>query len=127
MTELLCDTDVLVDYLREEPQAVQYLESLQNPPFVSAITIAELYAGVRDGNERTILDQFVSAFRVIEVDEEIAVKGGLFRRDFLKSHNLGLADAIIAASAVVKQAQLVTLNLKDFPMLGNVLSPYRKT
>lgn len=126
MSELLCDTDVLIDYLRDVPQAVEYLESLQHPPFVSAITVAELYAGVRDGDERTILDQFISAFRIIEVDEEIAVKGGLFRREFLKSHSIGLADAIIAASAVVRQIQLVTLNVKHFPMLADVLTPYGK-
>jgi predicted nucleic acid-binding protein len=123
---LLIDTDVLIDYLRDRAEAVAYLESLTEPLLISAITVAELYAGVREGAERTKLDEFIRAFEVVEVDREISVKGGLYRRDFVKSHNVGLADALIAATAEVRQAKLVTLNSKHFPMLNDVVAPYRK-
>jgi predicted nucleic acid-binding protein len=123
---LLIDTDVLIDYLRDHADAVVYLESIAEQVFISAITVAELYAGVREGEERTALDSFVKAFEIVLVDEAIAVKGGLYRRDYRKSHNVGLADAIIAASAEAKSAILVTLNSKHFPMLTNVIVPYRK-
>ena len=123
---LLIDTDVLIDYLRDQPEAVTYLESLSESLLISAITGAELYAGVRDGAERVALDNFIQAFEVIPVDEEIAIEGGLYRRGYGKSHNTGLADAIIAASAEAKNAILVTLNNKHFPMLTNVIVPYRK-
>ena len=43
-----------------------------------------------------------------------------------KSHNTGLADAIIAASAEIRQAHLVTFNRKHFPMLTNLIVPYPK-
>src|SRR5689334_2644119 len=98
-TRLLIDTDVLIDYLRGQPDAVGYLDGLTDPILISVITVAELYAGVREGDERTRLDQFVQAFQVVPVDAGIAQKGGLFRRDDLKSHNVGLADALIAATA----------------------------
>lgn len=39
---LLIDTDVLIDYLRGQPDAVAYIESLINPILISAITVAEL-------------------------------------------------------------------------------------
>ena len=55
-----------------------------------------------------------------------AVRGGLFRRDYGKSHGVGLADALIAATAELAQATLVTLNAKHFPMLPTVLVPYQK-
>jgi predicted nucleic acid-binding protein len=42
----LIDTDVLIDYLRDETAAVSYLESLPPPLLISAISVAELYAGV---------------------------------------------------------------------------------
>ena len=74
----------------------------------------------------TRLDQFVRAFQIVPVDPGIAQKGGLFRRDYLKSHNVALADALIAATADSLQATLVTLNQKHFPMLGSVFVPYRK-
>jgi predicted nucleic acid-binding protein len=125
--KLLIDTDVLIDYLRGQSESVQYLENLTDFLLVSAITIAELYAGVREGKERKALDQFVRVFEVVPVSYEIAVKGGLYRRDYFKSHNVGLADAIIAATSEIKNASLVTLNQKHFPMLVNVIVPYRKS
>jgi predicted nucleic acid-binding protein len=125
--KLLIDTDVLIDYLRGQSESVQYLENLTDFLLVSAITIAELYAGVREGKERKALDEFVRVFEVVPVSYEIAVKGGLYRRDYFKSHNVGLADAIIAATSEIKNASLVTLNQKHFSMLVNVIVPYRKS
>ena len=90
------------------------------------MTVAELYAGVRDGSERARLDSLAAGLDIEHVDQAIAVRGGLFRRDFGKSHNVGLADALIAATAELRQAALVTLNRKHFPMLRDVRQPYQK-
>ena len=124
---LLIDTDVIIDYLRGQADAVSYIEALTNPLLISAVTVAELYSGVREGDERNTLDRFISAFGSVQVDEAIAVKGGLYRRDYRKSHNVGLADALIAATAEARGATLVTLNKKHFPMLASVTVPYTKT
>src|SRR5262245_13209031 len=99
---LLIDTDVLIDYLRGRTEAVEYIDTLGGPLFLSVITVAELYAGVRDGAERAKLDTFVSAFGIIPVDPDIATTGGLYRRDYGKSHGTGLADALIAATATLR-------------------------
>lgn len=123
---LLIDTDVLIDYLRGQASAIGYIESLSAQIYISSITVAELYAGVREGRERKVLERFLSIFWVVPIDQNIAEKGGLYRRDFFKSHNVGLADAIIAATAEVKGATLVTLNAKHFPMISNLMSPYAK-
>lgn len=121
---LLLDTDILIDYLRDRPEAVAYIDNLNEDLCISVITAAELYAGVREGAERAKLDTFLLAFLVIPIDAEIAVRGGLLRRDFGKSHGTGLADALIAATALVRQLRLVGLNRKHFPMLPDMLSPY---
>lgn len=126
MADFLIDTDVLIDYLRDQPESVEYLEKLSLPLSVSAVTVAELYAGVRDGRERLALDQFVRSFRIVAIDEEISVRAGILRRDYGKSHGTGLADAIIAATAETQQARLVTLNGKHFPMLKEIVIPYTK-
>ena len=124
---LLFDTDVLVDYLRGQRDATSYMEALTDRLFISAITAAELYAGVREGDERQALDTFVTVFEWLPVNEEIARIGGLLRRDFRKSHNVGLADALIAATAQSCRATLVTLNRKHYPMLSSVLVPSTKS
>ena len=124
---LLIDTDVLIDFLRGQADAVAYLEGLTEPLLMSVVTMAELYSGVREGNERKALDIFITVFEFAPIDEGIARNGGLFRRDYRKSHNIGLADALIAATAEVRGATLVTLNRKHFPMLSRVIVPYKKT
>jgi predicted nucleic acid-binding protein len=123
---LLIDTDVLIDYLRGRAEAISYLESLTEPLLISAMTVAELHAGVREGAERIALEQFLSVFNVIPVDYAIAATGGLIRRDYGKSHGVGLADAIIASTAEFRNAELVTLNKKHFPTLSNIVTPYHK-
>jgi predicted nucleic acid-binding protein len=123
---LLVDTDVLIDYLTAREEAVAFLESQLLPMLISSITVAELYAGVREGKERVILDDFIEAFEVVPLTTDIAQKGGLYRRDYGKSHGVGLADSIIAATAESKNITLVTLNQKYFPMITNLLVPYRK-
>jgi predicted nucleic acid-binding protein len=126
-TELLViDTDVLIDYLRDQPQAVAFLEGSDRPLAVSVVSIAELYVGVREGAERQRLDVFVSAFEVLALGQEAAVQAGLFRRQYGRSHGTGLADALIAAIVQTAGATLATLNRRHFPMLANVVVPYTK-
>lgn len=125
----LIDTDVLVDLLRGLPAAMNFLEAVMTTSggtFITPITIAELYAGVKEGKERGILDRFILEFQITLLDEKIAQKGGLYRRDFGKSHHVGLADALIAATADHYDLTLATLNKKHYPMLKAIHIPYRK-
>ncbi len=124
---LVIDTDVAIDYLRGQPDATAYFKSITGDrALMSMVTVAGLYAGVREGVERTMLEQFLLSFELVPANEAIAVQGGLFRRDYKRSHQMGLADALIAATAVSVGATLVTLNDKHFPMVADLLVPYRK-
>jgi predicted nucleic acid-binding protein len=124
---LVFDSDVLIDYLRDHESATEFLEGCSQPLALTAISVAELYVGVRDGEERSRLDDFIAAFETLPVDAPIAVQAGLWRRHYGRSHGTGLADALIAASVSAAQATLVTLNRKHFPMLANVIVPYTKS
>lgn len=122
----LIDTDVLVEYLRGREKAVRFLEALDGPLCVSAITVAELYSGVKGQEEHASLERFLQAFEVIEVDSELARRGGLCRRDHHPRYGTGLADALVAVSAEAAEAVLVTFNRRHFPMVRNLLVPYRR-
>lgn len=123
---MLVDTDILIDYLREVPAAVEFVEANIDRISVSVISIAELYQGVRDGEEREALDDFLSVLTDLDLNFETAKTAGLFRRQFKRSHNPGLADCLIAATAQARQLPLKTLNKKHFPMLEDVEVPYHK-
>lgn len=123
---LLLDTDLLIDYLRGQADAVSFLRQSSQTLQVSSVTVAELYVGVREGHEREVLDRFISLLEVMDINTAIAVQAGLWRRNYGKSHGTGLMDALIAATAHHNGSTLVTLNTKHFPMLETALTPYRK-
>ena len=123
---ILVDTEVFVDFFRGRSEAVAFVNSCEARIILSSIVVAELYAGVRGDAERAALDDFVSLFRVVPVNAEIAKAGGLYRRDYGKSHGVGLADAILAATAEAEKAELKTLNTKHYPMLKGLKPAYTK-
>jgi predicted nucleic acid-binding protein len=123
---LLLDTDVLVEYLRGRAEAIEYLESLEHDLFVSVVSVAELFAGVRGGEEERSLEQFLLAFTTLPVTEGVARLGGLYRRNFGPSHGTDLSDALIAATAEESGADLVTFNRRHFPMVQRITTPYER-
>ena len=123
---LLLDTDVLVEYLRGRREAADYLEGLTADLYVSVVTIAELFVGVRGEDEERSLEGFLLAFTALPVTERVARLGGLYRRDYGPSDGTGLADALIAATAEENGLGLVTFNRRHFPMVSRVATPYER-
>lgn len=121
---LLLDTDVLIEYLRGRSKAIEYLEGLTSDLCISVISVAELFAGVKGDAEDQSLKQFLLAFAVLPVTENVARLGGLYRRDYKSSHGTGLADALIAATAEENGIDLVTLNRRHFPIVSRITVPY---
>lgn len=123
---LLLDTDVLIDFLRGYDKAVDFVAANSHRIILSSIVVAELYAGVKGAAELTALDNFISLFTVIPVTSEIARAGGLYRRDYAKSHGVGLADAIISATCESEDAEIKTLNVKHYSMIKGLKPAYKK-
>ncbi len=124
MAALLIDTDILADYLRGRADAVSFVDGLVDAPALSVLTVAELFAGIREGPERQHLEAMLDECDLIQVDAAIAREGGLLRRRYHPSHGVGIVDAIIAATALAHGLRLVTRNRKHFPMLPDLVVPY---
>ena len=125
----LVDTDVLIDFLRGREQAVSFVSLESDRIILSSIVVAELYAGVWGGKgdtEQSTLERFLSLFRIVHVTVAIARLGGLYKRDYGRSHGIGLADAVVAATATLENAELKTLNVKHYPMFNAIQPAYRK-
>ena len=123
---ILPDTDVLVDFLRGHSKAVAFVNAHHARIILSAIVVAELYAGVKGDAEAATLQSFVALFRVVPVTAEIARVAGLYKRDYGRSHGVGLADAVLAATAQAENAELKTLNTRHYPMLKGLRPAYAK-
>ena len=126
MQSLLFDTDVIIDHLRGYQPATHYLlEKKSNSLFVSAITVSELFSGIKTTEEQNNAESILQLLQTIPVDHEIAVIGGRFRKEYKNSHGTGLMDALIAATALHHEATLITLNTRHFPMVKTI-KPYDK-
>jgi len=122
---ILVDTNIIIDHLRGKNGATEYLEDLENSEVAfSVVTEAELISGEEcsDPDKRTLVLQLLNSWEKTEVDNEIAVKAGDLRRE----KAIGIADSIIAATALKIDARLATQNRSDFqPVEGlEVRSPY---
>jgi predicted nucleic acid-binding protein len=124
--KLVLDTDVVIDYLRGQPDAVLFFKNNSDRSILSAIVVAELYAGVRGDSEEQMLDKLLSIHPIIPVTTEIAKAGGLLRRKFGKSHGVDVADAILAATTQAAEAELATLNVRHYPMFPGLRPAYAK-
>jgi len=92
--------------------------------FESGVSGVELLSSARPGEEQ-ILQDFLDAFNRIGLDDSIAEAAGRYVSLYRKSHGINTADAIIAASTLVRGAVLYTLNEKHFPMSDiTVIKPY---
>ncbi len=121
---LLLDTCILIDYSKNYSGAVSYLDSLQKPPAISALTVTEILTGIRNKREKELFLTLFNLWEVFPVTHEIAELAGSYRQMYYKSHRIGVVDAIIAATAERNIAQIASLNIKDFPMIKNLCRPY---
>ncbi|MBI3820805.1 MAG: type II toxin-antitoxin system VapC family toxin [Planctomycetes bacterium] len=124
--QLLVDTDIIVDYLRGHEGAAAYLENTAGHLSVSAVTVAELFVGTNSDRDIESLEGLLSLFVEIPVDRRIARQAGLFRREYKDSHGIGIADALIAATARIYQLELATFNVRHFPMFRHLKAPYSR-
>ncbi len=123
----LIDSDVVIDHLRGIAPAKEFLLDCftsEEPLHLSVITHAELWAGLRPGEETGLRD-LLSRFQAVAVTQSAAEEAGRYRREFGRSHGVELPDALIAATAKLTGATLYTTNLRHYPMRDiTVRRPY---
>jgi predicted nucleic acid-binding protein len=91
---------------------------------VSVVTNAEIVGGMRSPERREVT-LLLNSLRPLPVTDMIAHRAGELRRRYRRSHcAIGLVDYLIAATALVHGLELVTLNIKHFPMFAELEPPF---
>ena len=123
---ILIDTNIFVDFLRNFPPALQLFSSFAGREDVvfSAITETELITGTanKDPKIREILVHFLRRWTKISLGNPVAAFAG----DLCRDYGLSIPDAIIAATALAHDAELITRNVKDFQRVPElkIRAPY---
>jgi predicted nucleic acid-binding protein len=122
----LLDTSVIIDALNNKRNRRDLLLNLLRQGHLLAccpINVAEVYAGLRP-KEETATEEFLRTLEYYHVTWPVARMAGLLKRDHhRKGIMLTIADATIAAVAIVHELTLLTDNVKDFPMKELALYP----
>ena len=116
----LLDTDIAIDFLRKREYARLLLEHWAGEGLlaISALTHLEIYQGMRSGEEEAT-DAFLDGLVTIVVDVPIARRAGVMLRElWSKGTTIGIADAIIAATALHLGTPLITNNVGHYPFPG---------
>ena len=123
----LVDTTVAVDHLRGAPAATDLLAGLISDGetlVASEVTRFELLAGTRRA-ELEALEAFFSSLAWAPIDEEISRTAGTLAQRHRRSHSgIDDADYLIAATAMVLEADLLTTSVRHFPMIKGLRTPY---
>ncbi|MBC7334052.1 MAG: type II toxin-antitoxin system VapC family toxin [Actinobacteria bacterium] len=115
-SNVLIDTDIIIDHLRGIGNFSSIVDNTSNNEcYISVISIAEVYSNLFP-HEYEIMEMLLSELKIVNIDPIIAKLAGNYRMKFYKSHGLRLPDAIIAATAKINDAILVTKNVKHYPM-----------
>jgi len=124
---LIVDTDVLIDVGRNVNEAVNCLQQIEQKfsVAVSSVTQMELIIGCRNKDELNSLEQFTERFHIIKLDEQISDTAIDLLKQYRLSHGLLIADALIAATAIISDLSFVSKNQSDYRFIDNLqLLPY---
>tara|TARA_R110001583_G_C5528085_1_gene398286 strand:- start:76 stop:462 length:387 start_codon:yes stop_codon:yes gene_type:complete len=114
LDNMVLDTNVLIEILKNNQQTIKQVESLSPPLFVSVISAMELIYGALNNQELKKLQQFLSLFTIIQLNEKVSQQAFSLITKYAKSHTLDIPDALIAASCLDNNKTLFTYNRKDF-------------
>lgn len=125
MVDVLVDTSVVVDILRNYPNAVDWLRE-QRGLGISRAAILELIQGARDKRSYRAVIQLVGQFEIVETTIEDLIWTTEQLPVYLYRYGVDAFDCMIAASSRRLGLPLYTRNLKHFvPILGaSAVIPY---
>jgi predicted nucleic acid-binding protein len=118
VARLLLDSTVLIDALRGRSAATRVagLRQTGTEPWVCAISVEEIWRGLREAEE-AVARRLFNGMRVAPLGAAEGIRAGSWRREFAnRGVTLHQADCLIAAAAFGVGASIATANVEDFPM-----------
>jgi predicted nucleic acid-binding protein len=112
---MIFDTDVLIWVLRGDAKAAQVVDA-ESDRALSVVTYMELVQGARNRQELRGIKRFLSeaGFSVLPLTDAIGHRASIYVEEYGLGTALGVADALIAATAVEQAERLCTANQRHY-------------
>jgi len=118
---ILCDTNIIIEALKNNQSVIESIEEIGISNIaISSVTVMELYYGARNKSELKMIKRHLSSIQIFHIDDEISITASDLIERYAKSHGLKIPDALIAATSIIQDVQLFTLNTKDFKFIENI-------
>ncbi len=115
---ILFDTNILIEIYKDNTTIIDIVKKIgQENIAISDVTCAELLFGARNKKELKIIRKDLDKLTVLSIDIYTSRLAVELVEKYAISHKLSLPDALIAATSIIHDIQLYTLNLKDFRFL----------
>jgi toxin FitB len=115
----LLDTTFVIDHLRHVPDAVDRMRAMYedgDDPIVTSVVVSEAWVGAT-GPDDPALTTFFRYLEYVHAGPAAARLAGEYRSEARRrGQTLGLADALIAATADHLGAVVLTRNVRDFAL-----------
>ena len=112
---IILDTNIFIEVFKGNSEVVRAVQSVGTKNIaLSAVTVMELYYGAINRLELQRIKKHLEMFTIAHVSISISETATKLTERYAKSHNLQIPDALIAATALDTQSELMTLNIKDF-------------
>ncbi len=116
----LVDTDILIDWLKGQTWARELVWSANARLYCSSVTRKELLSKSNlKASERQRILHLTRHIRVLNVDPVIAAAASELLQKY-SQHPLQVNDALVAATAWVKQLPLLTRNRKHYEFIEEI-------
>ncbi|MBI4866930.1 MAG: type II toxin-antitoxin system VapC family toxin [Candidatus Wallbacteria bacterium] len=128
MSRFLVDTDVCVDFIRRLPEAVEFFDSARTGSLaMSVVTDMELVVGCQNRWDRRKLDAFATRLSLLPLTAHDSVLARQLLRRHRPETGIGMADSLIAATALNRGLSLLTRNLKHYKGIKGLdaVAPYQ--
>jgi tRNA(fMet)-specific endonuclease VapC len=114
-------TNILIELYRGNFVVKDEIDQINTDVFyVSSITVAEFMVGAKNKNDLERIEKQLIKYTTIPINTDItAIFIDLFRT-FTLSHRPGIADTLIAATALYYHLPLYTLNKKHFQYIPGI-------
>jgi tRNA(fMet)-specific endonuclease VapC len=118
---VIFDTNILIELYRGNLSVKEEIQKIKSNVFyVSSITVAEFMVGAKNKDDLKRITDQLSNYTPIPINTEINdIFIDLFRT-FTLSHRPGIADSLIAATALYYHLPLYTHNKKHFQFIPGI-------
>lgn len=118
---ILCDTNIFIEVYRNNHRIISVVKKIGLGNIaICDVVKAELFFGARNKKELAAIKNDMEIFESYPISIDVSTMAVEFVKSFTLSHKLPLPDVLIAATSIIHDLELFTLNTRDFAFLNEM-------